>query len=303
MADVDVLTWTLVAAAAFITAVLFFVSRYQDDTKEKERKPRNQAAAAGGRPQHGGPVGARARRGRTAQARMRRQAHQDEDDEDDNYDMDEEGEVLDDPTLQDGSKIGKKKMRKLEEKAYKREMRERDQEEREERKRRQEQMEKQRKKDDERRDQEEKEREEEERKIKEEEERQEYEEYLKLKESFVVEDEGHENILTESESQSLLQEFIDHIKKNKVVILEELGAHFNLRTQEVINRVQDLQSDGKLTGVIDDRGKFIYISQEEMDAVAKFIKQRGRVSITELAEHSNMLINLQPDTVPEQVTA
>lgn len=45
----------------------------------------------------------------------------------------------------------------------------------------------------------------------------------------------------------------------------------------------------------DDRGKFIYISPEELQAVAKFIKQRGRVTISELAESSNTLINLQTD--------
>lgn len=48
------------------------------------------------------------------------------------------------------------------------------------------------------------------------------------------------------------------------------------------------------SGVVDDRGKFIYISQEELQAVAKFVKQRGRVSLTELVENSNQLINLTP---------
>ena len=47
----------------------------------------------------------------------------------------------------------------------------------------------------------------------------------------------------------------------------------------------------------DDRGKFIYISEDELAAVAKFIKQRGRVTITELAECSNSLINLKSSTV------
>lgn len=50
-----------------------------------------------------------------------------------------------------------------------------------------------------------------------------------------------------------------------------------------------------VSGVTDDRGKFIYISPEELQAVAKFIKQRGRVTISELAESSNTLINLQTD--------
>ena len=33
------------------------------------------------------------------------------------------------------------------------------------------------------------------------------------------------------QSQSLLQEFIDFIKQMKVVVLEDLGAQFNIRTQ------------------------------------------------------------------------
>ena len=48
-----------------------------------------------------------------------------------------------------------------------------------------------------------------------------------------------------------------------------------------------------VSGVVDDRGKFIYISQEELEAVAKFIKQRGRVSISDISDSSNSLINLE----------
>ena len=51
-----------------------------------------------------------------------------------------------------------------------------------------------------------------------------------------------------------------------------------------------------LAGVIDDRGKFISITPEELDSVARFIRQRGRVSITELAQASNSLINLMPES-------
>jgi hypothetical protein len=51
---------------------------------------------------------------------------------------------------------------------------------------------------------------------------------------------------------------------------------------------------GLLTGVMDDRGKFIYISEEELQKVKVFIEQRGRVNITELAKSSNELINLKP---------
>ena len=43
---------------------------------------------------------------------------------------------------------------------------------------------------------------------------------------------------------------------------------------------------------MDDRGKFIYISQQELEDVARYVKQRGRVAITELAEASSTLISL-----------
>ena len=140
---------------------------------------------------------------------------------------------------------------------------------------------------------EEKRKEEEEKKAKEELEKREYEEYLKMKEAFAVEEEGFEE--GEDENQmNLLQEFVRYIKNNKVVVIEDLAAHFKLKTQAAIDRIKDLQKDDILTGVIDDRGKFIFVAPEEMEAVAKFIRQRGRVSIAELAENSNKLINLTP---------
>ena len=50
-----------------------------------------------------------------------------------------------------------------------------------------------------------------------------------------------------------------------------------------------------IVGVMDDRGKFIYISEEELNKFAKFIKQRGRVSIAEIVDNSTSIINIVPD--------
>lgn len=80
-----------------------------------------------------------------------------------------------------------------------------------------------------------------------------------------------------------------------MVSTEELASQFKLRAQDVVDRIRILESEGSITGVIDDRGKFIYISPEELKAVAKFINQRGRVSVAELAEYSNKLIRLEPE--------
>ena len=44
-------------------------------------------------------------------------------------------------------------------------------------------------------------------------------------------------------------------------------------------------------------GKFIFIEPEELASVAKFIKRKGRVRISALAQESNKLIDLSPRTI------
>ncbi|XP_056122647.1 DDRGK domain-containing protein 1, partial [Rhinichthys klamathensis goyatoka] len=192
-------------------------------------------------------------------------------------------------------KLGAKKQKKLEEKQARRAQREAELEEREERKKMQELRDQERQKEEEKEKLQEQKQEDELRRAKEDQEKREEEEYQRMKEAFVIEDQGEAEELDEQESRNLLQEFIQFVKKSKVVLLEDLASHFGLRTQDAIARLQDLIADGSLTGVIDDRGKFIFITPEELSAVAQFIKQRGRVSISELAQASNTLINLTPD--------
>eukprot|EP01137_Pigoraptor_chileana_P000655 Opistho-2@37151 len=129
--------------------------------------------------------------------------------------------------------------------------------------------------------------------------RQEEEEYQKLKASFTVEDAGSGESEIMAESQSLLQDFVDYVKNKKVVLLEDLAAHFKLRTQDAINRLRALEDMGRITGVTDDRGKFIHVSMEELEAVAKYIRQNGRVAISDIADASNRLINLAGSTSVE----
>ncbi|KAF6021424.1 hypothetical protein EB796_020267 [Bugula neritina] len=121
-----------------------------------------------------------------------------------------------------------------------------------------------------------------------------------MKSQFAIEEEGEDAVMQTDEAE-LLQQFIDYIKKNKVMVIEDLAAQFNIKTQAAIERIEALMLDGTLTGVLDDRGKFIYITMDELQSVAKFIKQRGRVSIQELAESSNKLIRLTPESGPVEV--
>lgn len=232
---------------------------------------------------------------------MQATASQQIEEDDDGSGNEANDEADEKPTTPD-FKMGAKKRAKLAAKSEKRAQREVVEREREERKKREQLLQEERDKQSEKERAEELRQEEAERKAREEKERKEYEEYLKMKQTFSVEEEGYDQDDKE-DKENLLEEFVLYIKQNKVVILEDLAARFGLKTSSVVERIQDLQAHENLTGVIDDRGKFIYISQEELEAVAKFVRQRGRVSITELAENSNRLINLNPGKQPSIVEA
>jgi DDRGK domain-containing protein 1 len=72
-----------------------------------------------------------------------------------------------------------------------------------------------------------------------------------------------------------------------------LAAQFSMKTQDTIDRIKSLESDGLLSGILDDRGKFIYLTEKEISGVVDFINQRGRISIFDLAQESNKLIKLE----------
>lgn len=213
-------------------------------------------------------------------------------DNDDDAQADGEGPRVPQGAVLD-EKMGAKKRAKMEAKEAKRVQREQELYDREQRKAKEAKEDAERKQQEEIEAEAERKKAEAERLAKEERERKEHEEYLKMKAAFSVEEEGFEEG-DEDEQDNLLADFIQYIKDNKVVVLEDLAVAFKLKTQQAIERIQELQADGTITGVIDDRGKFIYVSEEELVAVAKFIKQRGRVSIADLAESSNNLINLTP---------
>ena len=80
---------------------------------------------------------------------------------------------------------------------------------------------------------------------------------------------------------------------------EDLASEFGLKVVDVIARVQALEMMGYISGVVDDRGKFIYIERGEMEAMAQFIKKKGRVRISALAQESSRLIDLEPKAVED----
>merc|ERR1712087_252621 len=147
----------------------------------------------------------------------------------------------------------------------------------------------------------EKELEEERQRILEVERQKELEEYNQMKAEFEIEEEGEDNDDTTVENEKdILNRFIDYIKTTKMVDLEELASKFSMKTTDCIDRIRKLMEDDTLTGIIDDRGKFIYITTDEMEAVAQYINQKGRVSKADLSKNSGKFVNLEVNQQVEQ---
>ncbi|OMJ93833.1 hypothetical protein SteCoe_3159 [Stentor coeruleus] len=141
-------------------------------------------------------------------------------------------------------------------------------------------------------DQEKKELEEQERlkKIEEEKLKKEEEEYAQWKGSLVIESVGEEV----QEESFTLEKFLEYIKLRKVVMIEDLANAFNLDGKTTVNRINELENTGHLSGILDDRGKYIYITPDEFLSFKKYIQARGRVSRLELCAEGNRLIRLNP---------
>jgi hypothetical protein len=67
-----------------------------------------------------------------------------------------------------------------------------------------------------------------------------------------------------------------------------------MRTAEAAELLGRLEQQGRIAGLVDDRGLYIYLSDAELAAVASFVKQKGRVSLAALAAQSNKLVDLSP---------
>ena len=58
---------------------------------------------------------------------------------------------------------------------------------------------------------------------------------------FSTDDAGHVEAEVATESQGMLEEFVGYIKSHKVVVLEDLAAHFSLKTEASTKKPRDVE--------------------------------------------------------------
>eukprot|EP01135_Chromosphaera_perkinsii_P003945 Nk52_evm12s263 gene=Nk52_evmTU12s263 len=316
--------WMLYLGGVVICIILLIIKSLSNKNKAKLKADSDAASSSSSSVVQGGAssgVTAAATRNRGPRNRMRgggggeqgrtRRGDYEEEEEGNqsrgiNHEGGAEGDLSDGEREEAVKVIGKKKQAKLEAKEERRLEREREERERAEKKRREELIYQERLK------QEEKERLAEELEEKREQDRlaeiarKEEEEYQKWKLSMEVGDEGEDAADGDggkAKEEDLINKFVEHIKENKVIVLEDLGVKFKLKQQDVIVRVKKIEEMGLITGLMDDRGKYIYISEKEMKDVAKFLRQQGRVSLQDISERSNRLIDLNSAAKKDNVQA
>lgn len=134
--------------------------------------------------------------------------------------------------------------------------------------------------------------EEDERREREEKEQAEQEEFEKWKVLFAVDVEGEAE--PASTDASVVERFLEYVKLRNIVNLEDLAAEFRIRTSAVIDRLERLEKLDRISGIFDDRGRYLYITHEEMQGVADWLQRKGRITRAELVAACNRIIRLNP---------
>lgn len=73
-----------------------------------------------------------------------------------------------------------------------------------------------------------------------------------------------------------------------------MAVNFKLGNKAVIQRIKDLETNGIIQGVLDDRGKYIYITKEEIEGLINCVHHKGKLTRTEMITEFSKVVRLEP---------
>ena len=118
------------------------------------------------------------------------------------------------------------------------------------------------------------------------------EEYDQWKDLIKVGEEGEEGM--DFTKEEVINKFLDYIKIRKVVSLEDISGTFKLNPNKIVELLNKYEQEGRIMGIIDDRGKYIYLTEKEIGLIEKMLTNRGRISKADLIKECNRLIRFEP---------
>jgi hypothetical protein len=72
------------------------------------------------------------------------------------------------------------------------------------------------------------------------------------------------------------------LRKNKLSLLEDLSHKFKLSTKDLVSKIQELEKASSISGIFDERGKYLVIESDEWQSIKNYINVRGRVKKTDI---------------------
>lgn len=61
-----------------------------------------------------------------------------------------------------------------------------------------------------------------------------------------------------------------------------MSNEFKLPTKDIVDKIKQLETEGLINGVFDERGKYINVTDGEWKAILSYMKAKGRVSKAEM---------------------
>lgn len=65
---------------------------------------------------------------------------------------------------------------------------------------------------------------------------------------------------------------------HKVTKIEDMCVEFDMNTKEAVQMIKSLEDENKIKGILDEWGKYILITPQELKDLVEMIKQKGWVS-------------------------
>jgi DDRGK domain len=102
-----------------------------------------------------------------------------------------------------------------------------------------------------------------------------------------VDESGSETV----ERQRRLNELVDHVKSQRQCRLDDLGDQFDLPLLCVADELKQRIEAAELLGVLDDRGTFTRLSEQQIEALVDIVQQRQAISIRSLATEAQRILS------------
>ena len=129
-------------------------------------------------------------------------------------------------------------------------------------------------------------------KVKEEQQKKDDEIYNQWKDMIKIGEEGEGR--RDFSDENVINEFLNYIKIRKVVSLEDLSGVFKISPNELVEKLNQFENEGRILGIIDDRGKYIYVTEKEMNMIENLFMKRGRINKGDLIKECNKIIKFEP---------